>query len=128
FGPGGGVDVIARPFAAALALALDVQVVVDNRPGLGATAAPAFVASAPADGRTLLINTSAHAYTAALSECLPYDPIADFAPVAAVTRQAYVLVANPSAGRQRLADLAHAGRTRPGSLSFVSAGVGTGTH
>ncbi len=82
----------------ALAVALDAQVVVDNRPGLGAAAAPAFVASAPADGRTLLMNTSAHAYTAALSERLPYDPIADFVPVAAVTSQAYVLVANPSAG------------------------------
>jgi tripartite-type tricarboxylate transporter receptor subunit TctC len=128
FGAGGGVDVIARPFAAALAVGLDAQVVVDNRPGLGATAAPAFVSSALADGRTLLINTSAHAYTAALSERLPYDPIADFVPVAAVTSQAYVLVANPSAGLQRLADLARAGRTRPGGLSFVSAGVGTGTH
>ncbi len=128
FGRGGGVDVIARPFAAALAVALDAQVVVDNRPGLGATAAPAFVASAPADGRTLLMNTSAHAYAAALCERLPYDPIADFVPVAAVTSQAYVLVTNPRAGLQRLADLARAGRTRPGGLPFVSAGVGTGTH
>ena len=128
FGAGGGVDVIARPLAAALAVALDALVVVDNRPGLGATAAPAFVASAPADGRTLLLNTSAHAYTAALSERLPYDPIADFVPVAAVTSQAYVLVANPGARLQRLSDLARAGRTRPGGLSFVSAGVGTGTH
>ena len=98
FGTGGGVDVIAQPFAAALAVTLDAQVVVDNRPGLGATAAPAFVASALPDGRTLLMNTSAHAYTAALSEGLPYDPIAGFVPVAAVTSQAYVLVANPSAG------------------------------
>ena len=127
FGSGGGVDVIARPFAAALAVTLDAQVVVDNRPGLGATVAPAFVAGALADGRTLLLNTSAHAYTAALSERLPYDPIADFVPVAAVTSQAYVLVANPSAGLKRPAD-AHVGRTRPGGLSFISAGVGTGTH
>jgi tripartite-type tricarboxylate transporter receptor subunit TctC len=128
FGTGGGVDVIARPFAAALGVALDAQAVVDNRPGLGATAAPAFVARALADGRTLLMNTSAHAYTAALSKRLPYDPIADFVPVAAVTSQAYVLVANPRAGLQRLADLARAGRTRPGGLSFASTGVGTGTH
>ncbi len=128
FGRGGGVDVIARPFAAALAVALDAQVVVDNRPGLGATAAPAFVAGAPADGRTLLMNTSAQAYTAALSERLPYDPIADFVPVAAVTSQAYVLVASPSAGLHSPADVARAGRTRPGGLSFISLGVGTGTH
>jgi tripartite-type tricarboxylate transporter receptor subunit TctC len=128
FGAGGGVDVIARPFAAALAVVLDAQVVVDNRPGLGATAAPAFVASALADGRTLLMNTSAHAYTSVLSERLPYDPIADFVPIAAVTSQAYVLVANPGAGLHRPADLAGAGRSRPGGLSFVSMGVGTGSH
>ena len=128
FGKGGGPDVIARSLAAALGVVLDAQVVVDNRPGLGATAAPSFVASALADGRTLLLNTSAHAYTAALSERLPYDPIADFVPIAAVTSQAYVLVANPGAGLQRLGDLARAGRSRPGGLTFMSMGVGTGSH
>jgi tripartite-type tricarboxylate transporter receptor subunit TctC len=128
FGKGGGVDVIARLLADPFAAALGARVVVDNRPGLGSTAAPAFVASAPADGRTLLLNTSAHAYSAALSERLPYDPLADFVPVAAVTSQAYVLVVNRGTGVCSLVDLAHAGRERPGALSFVSAGVGTGTH
>ena len=128
FGKGGGVDVIARLLADPFAAALGARVVVDNRPGLGSTAAPAFVASAPADGRTLLLNTSAHVYSAALSERLPYDPIADFVPVATVTSQAYVLVVNHGIGVCSLADLAHAGRERPGTLSFVSAGVGTGTH
>ncbi len=128
FGRGGGVDVIARPFAASLAMTLDAQVVVDNRPGLGATAAPAYVASAPADGRTLLVNTSGHAYSAALSVGLPYDPIADFVPIAALSSQAYVLVANPGAGIRSPADLARAGHDRPDGLSFVSPGVGTATH
>jgi tripartite-type tricarboxylate transporter receptor subunit TctC len=128
FGKGGGVDVIARLVADPFAAALGARVVVDNRPGLGATAAPAFVASALADGRTLLLNTSAHAYSAALAEHLPYDPIADFVPVAAVTSQAYVLVTSPNTGLRSLADLARAGRSRPGGLSFVSMGVGTGSH
>ena len=96
--------------------------------GKGGGAAPAFVASAPPDGRTLLLNTSAHVYSAALSERLPYDPIADFVSVAAVTSQAYVLVVNRGTGVCSLLDLAHAGRERPGTLSFASAGVGTGTH
>ena len=64
FGAGGGVDVVARPLAAELAEILKARVTVDNRPGEGATAAPAFVARARPDGRTLLINTSAHAYSA----------------------------------------------------------------
>jgi tripartite-type tricarboxylate transporter receptor subunit TctC len=117
-------QVIADP----LGTALDVQVRVDNRPGLGATAAPAFVAGARADGRTLLLNTSAHAYSAALVPELPYDPITDFVPVAAVTSQAYVVVASRSSGLGSLADLVRAGRARPSSLAFVSTGVGTGSH
>lgn len=128
FGRGGGPDVIGRLLADPLGSILGAQVEVDNRPGMGATAAPAFVASAPADGRTLLLNTSAHAYGATLVPGLPYDPITDFVPVAGVTSQAYVLVASPDSGLRSLADLARAGRARPGSLAFVSTGVGTGSH
>ena len=128
FGPGGGPDVMARLLARPLAVALGARVEVDNHQGLGATAAPTFVAGALADGRTLLLNTSAHAYSAALAVHLPYDPIADFVPVAAVTSQAYVLVANADTGLRSLVDLAAAGRSRLGGVSFVSMGVGTGSH
>ena len=90
-------------------------------PGPGCHGSAGLRCQRPSGRPNAAYDTSAHAYTAALSERLPYDPIADFVPVAAVTSQAYVLVANPSAGFQRLADLARAGRTRPGGLSFVSA-------
>jgi tripartite-type tricarboxylate transporter receptor subunit TctC len=126
FGAGGGVDVIASALSAKLTQVWSVPVTVDNRPGLGATAAPAFVAAAAADGRTLLINTSAHAYSAALATWLPYDPIADFVAVAAITSQPYVLVAPGRSGVRGLDDLTSAAEARP--LTFVSAGVGTGTH
>jgi tripartite-type tricarboxylate transporter receptor subunit TctC len=101
-------------------------VTVDNRPGLGATAAPAFVAAAAADGRTLLINTSAQAYSAALASGLPYDPTADFVAIAPVTSQPYVLVSSRRSGVRGLDELIRAAQTR--SLTFVSSGVGTGTH
>ena len=78
-----------------------VPVVVKNCPGAGATAAPALVAAGPPDGRTLLINTSAHAYSAALLDELPYDPIDDFVAIAPVTSQSYVLVAAASSGCAR---------------------------
>ena len=126
FGAGGGVDVIASALAAKLAQVWAVPVTVDNRPGLGATAAPAFVAAAAADGRTLLINTSAHAYSAALATGLPYDPIADFVPIAPVASQPYVLVASGRSGVRGLDALTSATQAR--SCTFVSAGVGTGTH
>ena len=54
--------------------------IVDNHPGAGSTAAPALVAHAPPDGYTLLINTSAQAYSAARAGELPYDPLRDFVP------------------------------------------------
>ncbi len=128
FGPGGGPDVIARALAGHLSDVWGVPVVVDNRPGAGATAAPAFVATAPPDGRTLLINTSAHAYSAALLDGLAYDPIDDFVAIAPLTSQPYVLVAPASSGMRMLADLVGAGQGRPGQLRFASSGVGTGTH
>jgi tripartite-type tricarboxylate transporter receptor subunit TctC len=126
FGAGGGVSVIASALAAKLAQVWAVPVTVDNRPGLGATAAPAFVAAAAADGRTLLINTSAHAYSAALASGLPYDPIADFVAIAPVTSQPYVLVSSRRSGVRGLDALISAAQAR--SFTFVSAGVGTGTH
>jgi tripartite-type tricarboxylate transporter receptor subunit TctC len=126
FGAGGGVDVIASSLAAQLTQIWAVPVTVDNRPGLGATAAPAFVAAAAADGRTLLINTSAHAYSAAFATGLPYDPLADFVAIAPVTSQPYVLVATERSGIRSLDDLIAAAQARP--LTFASSGVGTGTH
>lgn len=126
FGAGGGVDVIASSLAAQLTQIWAVPVTVDNRPGLGATAAPAFVAAAAADGRTLLINTSAHAYSAAFATGLPYDPLADFVAIAPVTSQPYVLVATERSGIRSLDDLIRAAQARP--LTFASSGVGTGTH
>lgn len=63
---------------------------VENHPGAGAAAAPAQVAKSPADGYTLLINTSAQAYSAAFLKNLTYDPLKDFIPVAPLTNQPYV--------------------------------------
>src|SRR5690242_18252683 len=114
FGAGGGVDVIARALARRLAAAWGQPTIVENHPGAGSTAAPALVAHAPPDGYTLLINTSAHAYSAARAGELPYDPLRDFVPIAALTSQPYVLAAAAS--------------DRPGEIRFASAGIGTGTH
>ena len=75
FGAGGGVDVIARALASRLAAAWGQPAIVENHPGAGSTAAPALVAHAPPDGYTLLINTSAQAYSAARAGELPYDPL-----------------------------------------------------
>src|SRR5579859_820171 len=91
FGLGGGPDLLARALAPKLSELWGQPVTVENYPGAGATTGPALVTKSPADGYTLLINTSAQAYSAVLSKKLPYDPLKDFIPVASLTSQPYVL-------------------------------------
>jgi tripartite-type tricarboxylate transporter receptor subunit TctC len=122
------VDVLAGVVAQKLSTLWGQPVTVENHPGGGSTAAPALVAEAPADGYTLLVNTSAHAYSAALVDDLPYDPLHDFVPVAPLTSQAYVLVASAAAAVGSLRELIAAARAKPGELVFASSGLGTGTH
>ena len=124
FGAGGGPDVVARALAAALGPSVEVV----HHPGGGSTAAPMRVLHERADGRTLLINTSAHAYSAAVVADLPYDPLNDFVAVAPLTTQAYVVVAGAGTGVRTFAELVAAASTAPRRLRFGSTGVGTATH
>lgn len=80
FGAGGGPDLLARALAPKLSELWGQPVTVENRPGAGATPGPALVAKSPADGYILLINTSAQAYSAALSKKLSYEPAQEFHP------------------------------------------------
>jgi tripartite-type tricarboxylate transporter receptor subunit TctC len=128
FGAGGGPDLLARELAAWLSGVWDRPVVVENVPGMGSTAAPALVAQSPADGHTVLIDTSAHAYIGAVSHNLPYRPLEDFSPVAPLTQQAYVFVTGRDSGISTLHDLVAAAAARPGELTFGSTGAGTGSH
>src|SRR5882762_4347057 len=75
FGAGGGPDLVSRAIAKKLNELWGQSVTVQNVTGAGATAGPAQVAKSPADGYTLLVNTSAQAYSAALRKDLPYDPL-----------------------------------------------------
>src|SRR5450631_3118298 len=128
FGAGGGPDVISRAVSPKLSALWGQPVTVENHPGKGSTEAPALVAKSPPDGYTLLVNTSAQAYSAALVKTLPYDPLKDFIPVAPLTSLPYVLVAGKSSGITSVGELVAAAKAKPGELKFGSTGVGTGTH
>jgi tripartite-type tricarboxylate transporter receptor subunit TctC len=128
FGLGGGPDLLARTLAPKLSKLWGQPVTVDNHPGAGATAGPAQVAKSPADGYTLLLNTSAQAYSAAFLKNLSYDPLRDFIPVAPLTSQPYVLIAGKAAGITTVAELIAAAKATPGELKFGSTGPGTGSH
>jgi tripartite-type tricarboxylate transporter receptor subunit TctC len=128
FGLGGGPDLLARALAPKLSDLWGQPVTVENHAGAGATAGPAQVAKSRPDGYTLLINTSAQAYSAAFLKNLPYDPLKDFVPVAPLTSQPYVLVAGRQAGLTTVGELIAAAKTKPGELKFGSTGLGTGSH
>jgi tripartite-type tricarboxylate transporter receptor subunit TctC len=128
FGVGGGPDLLARALGPKLSELWGEPVSVENHPGAGSTVAPALVAKSLPDGYTVLVSTSAQAYSAALRKDLPYDPLKDFIPVAPLTSQPYVIVAGKPAGIASLRALIAAAIEKPGVLTFASSGVGTATH
>jgi len=128
FGAGGGPDIVAHAISPKLSDLWGQRVTVENHPGAGSTEAPAFVAKSPADGYTLLVNTSAQAYSAASVKNLPYDPLKDFIPVAPLTSQPYVLVTGKSSGITTVRELIAMAHAKPGQLTFGSTGVGTGSY
>jgi tripartite-type tricarboxylate transporter receptor subunit TctC len=128
FGGGGGPDLLARALAQRLSELWGQPVTVENITGAGATAGPAQVAKSGPDGYTLLLNTSAQAYSAAFLKNLSYDPLKDFIPVVPLTSQPYVLVAGKSAHITTVRELIAAAKANPGALKFGSTGIGTGTH
>jgi len=128
FGAGGGPDLISRAVSPKLSELWGQPVTVENHPGAGSTTAPALVAKSPPDGYTLLVNTSAQAYSVAVVKNLPYDPLKDFIPVAPLTSQPYVLVAGKSSGITTVGELIALAKAKPGELKFGSTGTGTGTN
>jgi tripartite-type tricarboxylate transporter receptor subunit TctC len=113
FGAGGGPDLIARALGQKLS---------------ESWGQPVIVAKSPADGYTLLVSTSAQAYSAALLKNLPYDPLKGFIPVASLTSQPYVIVASKLVNIASVRELVAAAKAKPGELKFGSTGMGTGSH
>jgi tripartite-type tricarboxylate transporter receptor subunit TctC len=130
FAPGGLTDILARVAAEQLQPRLGQSVVVENRAGAGGNLAAEAVARAEADGHTLLVATQGIiAINKALFRRLPYDPDADFTPLAFLARQPNLLVANPArvpAGD--VAGLIAAAKSAPQPLAYGSNGVGSFTH
>jgi len=128
-GAGGAMDIIARAMAPKLAERLGKAVLVENRPGAGTVLAANDVAHGPADGYTLLISPSGTLATnGTLYKKLPYDPIADFVPIALYCRVPFVLVTNPQQPFKTVPELIAYAKANPGKLSFGSTGVGAAPH
>lgn len=116
--PGGSVDGIVRIIAEGLSNKLGQQVVVDARPGAGATLAAGQVARATPDGYTLLGIPSGHAVSAAMYKKLAYRPVEDFTFISTVTEYPFVLVTHPEHPAKTLKDLIAAARDRKEPLLY----------
>lgn len=126
FAPGGGIDVVMRNLAPGLQQRLGQTVIIENRPGASGILAASYVAKAPADGHTLLPGDGATlALNGALFSKLPYDPVADFAPISLVIRAPLLIVAHPQAPFSDLRGLAEHAKRQPGGVPYASPGNGT---
>lgn len=129
FAPGGGADIVARAIAGPLGRRLGQTVVVDNKPGGGATLGADLVAKAPADGYTLLYATPGPQITNPfLMRKLPYDPEKDLTPISGVAIVPSVLVVHKDLPVHTVKELIAYARANPGKLNFASAGLGATSH
>jgi tripartite-type tricarboxylate transporter receptor subunit TctC len=128
FAAGGAREVLARSFYSELGAALGQPVIVENRPGAGGAIGTASVAKAAPDGNTLVFAASSHNVTALLAERPPYDPIKDFAAVANIGMQSYVLMASAELPARKVSELVRYAKARPGALNYASPGHGSSGH
>jgi tripartite-type tricarboxylate transporter receptor subunit TctC len=124
--PAGGLsDLPARALAPELQARLGVPVVIENRVGGSGMVAGTYVARAEPDGHTLLVTSSANV-TNPQGVTMPYDIVADFAPIGMILEgPALILITNPSRPYRSVAELIAYGKANPGKLSFGSAGAAT---
>jgi tripartite-type tricarboxylate transporter receptor subunit TctC len=128
FSPGGAVDGPMRLIAQALGTRLGQPVVVENKPGAGATIGTDVVAKAAPDGYTLLLASQTNAISATLYSKLPFDPIADFTPITLIGREPGVVVVNPAVPAKTLQEFIAYVKEHPGKVDFASSGNGSGQH
>ena len=128
FTPGSSTDIIGRVVAAKLQEMWGQPVVGENRVGAGGTIGSKYVVDQPADGYTLLANSSAHVANQGIYAKMPYDTLKDFTNLALLGGGPNVLITSPDSGLKTLADFVTAAKANPGKLNFASAGIGSGTH
>jgi tripartite-type tricarboxylate transporter receptor subunit TctC len=128
FPAGGTTDVLAREVANKLSTAIGQQVIVDNKPGAGATLGASAVAKAAPDGYTLLMGAVHHTVASNVYKKLSYDFQKDFSPITTVAMVPNVLVVKSPAKYKNVKELATAVKANSGKLSYGSNGNGTAQH
>jgi tripartite-type tricarboxylate transporter receptor subunit TctC len=125
---GGPNDTVARLLGQSLSERLGQQFVIENRTGAGGNIGAEAVAHAPADGYTLLLETSAQAVNVTLYDNLSFNFVRDIVPVAAIMRVPNVLVVNPNVPAMTVPELIAYAKAHSGQLNMATAGNGTTPH
>jgi tripartite-type tricarboxylate transporter receptor subunit TctC len=125
---GGTTDTMARAIAEPLSVLFGQPVFVENRPGAGGNIAAEAVARSTPDGYTLLVSFTSHTINATLYPKLPFDPVADFTPIAMISTVPSLLVGNPKIPAQNLKELIALAKAKPGALTMAIGGIGSSLH
>ena len=128
FPPGGGTDAIARVVAGKLSNVWGQQMVVENKGGAATSIGTEMVARSDPDGYAVLLQSMPLAVNRFLFATLPYDPVADLAPVSLICDYPNVMAVPMSSPAQTVAEfIAHA-KANPGKVTYASSGHGTSVH
>jgi tripartite-type tricarboxylate transporter receptor subunit TctC len=128
FPAGGTTDVLARALAEKLTLSLGQTVIVESKPGAGATLGADYVAKSKADGYTLLVGAVHHTIATSVYKKLPYDFQNDLAPITTMAMVPNVLVVNANTPAKNVNELVTMLKAKPGSYNYGSNGNGTAQH
>lgn len=128
FAAGGSTDALARMLAQKLTAAWGQTVIVENKPGAGATLGADYVAKSPADGYTLLMGAAHHTIAQNVYKTLPYHFGRDFAPVSIMALIPNVIVVNDKVPAKNIQEFIALAKKEPGKLNYGSAGAGTAHH
>ena len=129
YAAGGTTDVLARIVADKLTQGLGQTVVIEYKPGAGGTIGADAAAKSPADGYTMVMGApGSHSTATSLYAKLPYDPVKDFVPIVHVANVPNSIVVHPSLAVKSVPELIAYAKSRPGELTYGSAGTGATTH
>ena len=128
FAPGGAREMPARASQQEVSQETGQNWIIESKPGAGGAIGTAFVSKAAPDGKTLLMAASSHFVTAAMGARPFYEPVKEFAPVANIGNQSYILMVNASVPVKTAGEFIQYAKSKPGVLNYNSAGVGSSTH
>ena len=127
--PGGSTDPTARILGQWFSEKFGQPVIIDNRPGAGATLGHALGAQATPDGYTLLLGTSGGLVTGpAFGTKVSYDPVKDLTAIGLAVDVPFLLIVHPSVPAKTIRELIELAKAQPGKIVFASPGVGTPNH